>query len=387
MKRIITARLTLHAGGLRPAGAGNPMAVSAARLLFACGLLACLQLLPCADAERSYGLELASADVSWRVCRAGFTDPRFPGVCDSSSVLNPLRIAVTVSATWWAAPAPFVPQGPALWTVDADPPQHYVHLPAEAGTAHARKIGFKAAGGDTAMTLLPPQSVNPSAAAGAGASYAFAVTHAEKLSTKTNSSLHHVATRLSFMVELPHAGDFELEFAGCCRWPDLANILQQNYPNKVPWKVSSRIVVSTDSALAPSFSPRVSMPITQVVLWHEYRRAFTISADYGGPLRTLLDDTDISGRYLETAVKMSLDSSVYVTTNTQYSAYVREDGLKSIVWFEAPGGGKNQFAASGTTRPFLLGPCRARFRMLWSALSGVYIMGSLLKVSRCWPDG
>ena len=164
------------------------------------------------------------------------------------------------------------------------------------------------------------------------------------------ASLHHVTSRLSFMVELTHAGEFELHFAGCCRWADLANIQQQNYPHQVPWTVSSRIVVSADSAMAPSFSPRLSMPITPVVLWHDQRRALMLSADNGGPLMTHLDDTDISGRYLETALKMSLDSSVYVVAGTQYSAYVREDGLKSIVWFDAPGGSKNQFAASGRRR-------------------------------------
>jgi len=323
------------------------MVVSAARLLFAFGLLACLQLLPYAEAELSIGLELAAADVSWRVCRAGFADPRFPGVCGSQSLHNPLHVAVTLSATWWAAPSRLGPDGPGQWAVDADPPQQYVHLPAAAGTAHARTISFKAVGGNSAMTQLPPHSVNPAGAP--DGSYAFAVSHAEKLSTKTNSSLHHVTSRLSFMVELPHAGEFELQFAGCCRWADLANIQQKNYPHQVPWTVSSRIVVSADSTLAPSFSPRLFMPITPVVLWHDERRALRLSADNGGPLITLLDDTDISGRYRETASKMSLDSSAYVVAGTQYSAYVREDGLKSIVWFDAPGGGKNQFAASGAS--------------------------------------
>ena len=146
-------------------------------------------------------------------------------------------------------------------------------------------------------------------------------------------------------------------------------------------------MVSADSTLAPSFSPRVSMPITQVVLWHGDRRAFTLSAGYGGPLITLLDDTDISGRYLETATRMSLDSSVHVTTSTLYSAYVRDDGLKSIVWFEAPAGGKNQFAASGATPARLCIRAsvlpRARVCMPWLQLDCVRSVGSRLRVGRC----
>ena len=59
-----------------------------------------------------------------------------------------------------------------------------------------------------------------------------------------------------------------------------------------------------------------------------------------GPLISLVDDTDISGRYLETATRMSLDSSVHVKISTLYSAYVRDDGPKSIVWFEEPADGK-----------------------------------------------
>ena len=102
-----------------------------------------------------------------------------------------------------------------------------------------------------------------------------------------------------------------------------------------------------------SLSPRLSMPITPVLLWNYDRAAFRIFADYGGVLVSLIDDEDIAGRYLETPSKMSLDSSVYVTTDTRHAAYVREDGQKSILWFQAPETGKNQFAASGswTTGP------------------------------------
>jgi len=309
--------------------------------------LCCLLLATAADADVDkihYGLELASADVSWRVCRAGFEDPMFPGVCPSSSDHNPLHVAVTVSATWWAAPSSLGPEGPGKWTADADPAQQHVVLPAETG-ALARSIGWKPVAGAGAMTTL----VAPNAAA-AGYStegYAFAVTHAEQLSTKTNTSLHHVATRFSFMVALPHAGEFEVEFTGCCRWAELGNIQHENYPHHVPWKISARIAASTDSALASSFSPRLSMPITQVVMWDVARRAFRVHADNGGALISLIDDEDMAGRYLETAEKMSLDSSVYVITNTMYAAYVREDGQKSIVWFASPEMGTNQFSASG----------------------------------------
>ena len=55
----------------------------------------------------------------------------------------------------------------------------------------------------------------------------------------------------------------------------------------------------------------------------------------------------MAGRYLETESPMSLDPNVYVTTNTKYAAYVRDDGGKSIVWFQAPETGANQFGASG----------------------------------------
>jgi hypothetical protein len=324
------------------------MAAGAALVL---GALAALALPTPGGAAVEYGLELAAADISWRACRAGFTDARFAGVCAASgSALNPLHVAVTVSATWWAAPNSLGPNGPARWRADADPRQAHVLLPAAAaGGSLARSIGWKAVGDSAAPTAVPPNAAG--AGYGNADAYAFAVTHAEQLSTKTNASLHHVSTRLSFMLELPHAGEFEVAFTGCCRWADLANIRQEGYPNKVPWRVMSTVRVSTDSALAPSFSPRIAMPITQVVLWHPHRTAFSLHADYGGELTTLVDDTDMAGRYLETESKMSLDPNVYVTTDTKYAAYVRDDGGKSIVWFQAPDTGSNQFGASGDALP------------------------------------
>ena len=156
--------------------------------------------------------------------------------------------------------------------------------------------------------------------------------------------------------------------------------------------VSARIVASTDSVLAPSFSPRLSMPITQVVMWDLQRTAFRLYADNGGALFSIVDDMDIAGRYLETTDKMSLDSSVYVITNTRYAAYVREDGLKSILWFDAPEMGKHQFSTSGQFRPPLplggpfvlrvvqsgrtaaagsMPPC-ATLRISWSSYSGFW---------------
>jgi hypothetical protein len=313
-------------------------------LAFALGALAVLIIPTPRVAAVDYGLELASADISWRVCRAGFSDPMFAGVCaGSGSARNPLHVAVTVSATWWAVPDSRAVEGPARWR--ADPLQKHVLLPRLADSSHARSVGWKVFGAGAPTVVVAPN------AAGAGYSgadaYAFAVTHVEQLSTKTNSSLHHVLTRLSFMVQLPHAGEFEVAFTGCCRWADLANIRQEGYPNKVPWRIVSTVQASTNSALAPSFSPRLSMPITQVVLWHSTRAAFSLHADNGGRLVTLVDETDMAGRYLETESPMSLDPSVYVTTNTKYAAYVRDDGGKSIVWFQAPETGTNQFGASG----------------------------------------
>ena len=102
-----------------------------------------------------------------------------------------------------------------------------------------------------------------------------------------------------------------------------------------------------NSALAQSFSPRLSTPLAQVVLWDSQRAAFRLHADNGGDLKSLLDESDVGGRYLEVENKLSLDSNVHVTTDTKYSAYVREDGLNSILWFEAPSTGTNQFSASG----------------------------------------
>ena len=164
--------------------------------------------------------------------------------------------------------------------------------------------------------------------------------------------------------------------------------------------VSARIVASTDSVLAPSFSPRLSMPITQVVMWDLRRTAFRLYADNGGALFSIVDDMDIAGRYLETTDKMSLDSSVYVITNTRYAAYVREDGLKSILWFDAPEMGKHQFSTSGQFRPPLplggpfvlrvvqsgrtvavgsMPPC-ATLRISWHSHSGFWDV-----VASCFP--
>jgi len=186
-------------------------------------------------ASVNYGLELASADISWRVCRAGFSDPMFSGVCPAASDHNPLHVAVTVSAKWWAAPGSIGSSGgPGKWTADANPAQQHVLLPAEVGSVRARRIGWKAAGGGK-LTIVAPNAAAAGHSSGSADGYAFAVTHAEKLSTKTNTSLHHVSTRLSFMVALPHAGEFEVEFSGCCRYPDLANIRQADYPHHVPW--------------------------------------------------------------------------------------------------------------------------------------------------------
>lgn len=311
-------------------------------LAFALGALALLILPAPRVAAVDYGLELASADISWRVCRAGFSDPLFVGVC-AGSARNPLHVAVTVSATWWAVPDSAAVEGPARWR--ADPLQRHVLLPRLAQSSHERSVGWKAVGAGAPTVVVAP---NAASAGYSGAdAYAFAVTHAEQLSTKTNSSLRHVLTRLSFMVQLPHAGEFEVAFTGCCRWADLANIRQEGYPNKVPWRVVSTVQASTDSTLAPSFSPRLSMPITQVVLWHSTRAAFSLHADNGGQLVTLVDETDMAGRYLETESPLSLDPNVYVTTKTKYAAYVRDDGGKSIVWFQAPETGANQFGVSG----------------------------------------
>ena len=324
-------------------------------------VLAALSGLPCAipaslsggQQVHHYGLELASADVSWQACRSAADpdfDAHFPSVCakqaagaSPASRLNPLHVAVTVSATWWAAPGTLGPNGAGRWTAGAHPTQDYLLLPREAGSALERRIAWKAVGDDD---WTPVPTCTPSSP-GCTDAFPFAVTHAQYLSTKTNASLHHVSTRFSFMVELPRAGEYEVAFTGCCRYVDLANIRQQNYPHQVPWRVAAHIAASTDSALAPSFSPRLAMPITQVVMWHQTRRAFRLMADHGGALVSLLDEEDVSGRYLETPIKLSLDSSAYVTTDTVYSAYVREDKNKSIVWFAAGETGRNQFAAIG----------------------------------------
>ena len=251
-------------------------------LAFVLGALAVLVLPAPHVAAVDYGLELATADISWRVCRAGFADPMFAGVCaGSGSARNPLHVAVTVSATWWAVPDSPAVEGPARWR--ADQLQKHVLLPRLAESSHARSVGWKAVGDTGAPTVVVAPNAAGAGYSGADA-YAFAVTHVEQLSTKTNSSLHHVLTRLSFMVQLPHAGEFEVSFTGCCRWADLANIRQEGYPNKVPWRVVSKVQASTDSALAPSFSPRLFMPITQVILWHSTRAAFSLHADNGGQL-------------------------------------------------------------------------------------------------------
>ena len=302
-------------------------------------LLMSLQIVPAAASNYNsvmYGLEIASVDLSWRVCRAGFQDPHFSSVCPASSTNNPLHVAVTVSATWWAAPGSLGPQGAGQWASDTS----HVLLPIEAGSYLARKIGWRA-DGDGAWTVIPGDSDTQA--------YAFAVTNATKLSTHGphHSSLFHVNSRFSFMIELPREGYYDVEFTGCCRWTELANIQQKDYPHRVPWHLSTRIMASVDSFLAPPFSPRLSMPVTEVVLWHSELRAFRLTAAYGGELVSMLDDQDISGRYLEVPVKMSLDSTAYVTTQTQYAAFVREDKNKSIVWFESPEEGRNQFSSSG----------------------------------------
>ncbi len=309
----------------------NPMARPPALLWF---IFATVLFSPSASQSVNYGLELASADVSWRICRTGFNDPMFPDVCPASSARNPLHVAVTVSVTWWAAPSLSGQGGPGQWSTG----QRQVLLQVEKGGMLERRIGWKMVGSDDAMTVLAPAS---------GSAYRFAVTHNEAMSTKTNASIAFVTTALSFMVNLTREGEYEVAFTGCCRWADLANFEQKNYPHSVPWYVSARIVASIDSALAPSFSPRLSMPITPVVLWDNARLAFRIYADSGHELVSLLDETDISGRYLQTPLRMSLDSTVFVTTDTRYAAYVREDFQKSILWFEAPESGKNLFAASG----------------------------------------
>lgn len=297
----------------------------------ACGLLLALVALvarPCS------ALQLATMEMSWRSCRSleGASDPRFPQLC-ATDMRNPLHVAVSLHAT-------FIPTGPA-GAVAADYVSGgggSVFLPGGVG-GEARSIGWQAPGGE--QTFLPYSEM------GGRQGYLFAVLADRPTSYGDMGSFTGYSTRLSFSVMLPESGEYEAFFKGCCRWHELLNTMPADYSKPASWNVVSHIKVSATS-MALSFSPVVLPPVAQVQLQamgrttKAFPRSLLLTGLGGGALHSLVNDTDVAGRYTEYASTMRIDSSLAVRQGGSMRAYLREDGRFSILWFECPPGGELQ---------------------------------------------
>ena len=147
-----------------------------------------------------------------------------------------------------------------------------------------------------------------------------------------------VRARFSFEVTFPsHDADYSIYFEGCCRYSNLQN---PGATLSVPWHMSSTVPMRPWSIpTPPSASPIARMPPVDLLRRGDASAyAFVLNGHGPSAVMSLLNTTvAVSGRYVRVAgANYHLDGGLVVRSGGPHGAFLRDDGLFSVVWYSAP---------------------------------------------------